>query len=585
MLPLEILEHTASYLPRRDIYYCLMVCREWYFIFLPCLYKTIEISTDANAYDVILEHANESLCYRVHELVLEDGLLSVQEMRTIRKRCVFFNTLHFWWWRPSLLSTLLSMTSPSNHLLELENAMNMNTILFESPVPALTAFGQNRFLTCLKLSCLSWDPPYIFDTANGCNFDGWLSRCLEPMSSLKKLMMHNVLPTLDVRHLAIIHSCCPKLIDLELEGPSRIQYDSSTNNTDNPNGANTIISQLRSLRLVYNGGWSDTASTWLSYIDYCYPNLINLHLENTSEKSSWIILPTTCSPDYLNFSNLQRAQLIRLDINYDIIFKIQNQAPLLYDFSIHGSCIWSSTSFGTIKALDQFDSFVSQLNSNISRLSVTIPEGYHHRLTIFCICENLCDLSLWGSSSNNNNNSNVMCEIIDLPVLLVTCRALRRLRLTHIHLSDELLWNPVQTPIERLELDQVTLTSDVINSIVKYCGKLMSFISKRCYWRKVSAESVIGIHLRLNSRHSHLIQVDDPHIVWATSTYTTIWGQIQVYGLMSDKSNDGVDDNFHSDCYDDSKNKKIDRWLRVASIRNSVSEEKKLSGLTIENIL
>ena len=588
MLPLEILEHIASHLSRRDIYYCLMVCREWYFTFLPCLYETIEISTDTNAYDPLLGHAEESVCDRVRGLVLEDGLLSVQEMRMVRKQCIFLGTLHFWWWRPSLLSALLSLTSPSDHLLQQENVMNTDTVLFESPIPAVTVFGRNRFLTFLKLSCLSWDPPYIFDTTNASDFDGWLSRCLEPMSSLNKLLMHNVLPTLDVRHLVIIHSCCPKLIDLELEGPSRIQYSSSSTNNDNTNSANTIIPQVRSLRLVYDGGWSDTANAWLSYIDYCYPNLINLHLENTSGESAWITSPIISPPNYLNLSELRCAQLIRLDLDYDTIFKIQNQAPLLYDLSIQGSCIWSSsTLFETITALDQFDSFVSLLNYDILRLSVTIPEGYHRRLTIFCICENLCDLSLCGSTSNNNNNnnnnniniaatcSNVMREMIDLPVLLVTCRALRRLRLAHIHLSDELLWHPIKSPIERLELYQVTLTSDIINSVIRYCGQLTSFITKQCYWRKVSAESVTGIYLQLNSRHFHLMQVDDPHIVWTTPTYITIWGQIQVYGLMIDRNNDNTDDDLHGDCYADRKNKKPNRWLRVPSTPNSEFEEKK----------
>ena len=588
MLPLEILEHIASHLPRRDIYYCLMVCREWYFTFLPCLYETIEISTDTNAYDPLVGDAEESLCYRVRGLVLEDGLLSVQEMRTVRKRCTFLSTLHFWWWRPSLLSALLSTTSPSDHLLGQETVMNTDTVLFESPITALTVFGRNRFLTFLELSCLSWDPPYIFDTTTASDFDSWLSRCLEPMSSLKKLLMHNVLPTLDVRHLVIIHSCCPKLVDIELEGPSRIQYSSSSNNNDNPNSPDLIVPQLQSLRLVYDGGWSDTANAWLSYIDHCYPNLINLHLENTSGKSAWITSPITSPPDYLNFFQLRCAQLIRLDLDYDTIFKIQNQVPLLYDLSIQGSCIWSSpTLFETITVLDQFDSFVSQLNYDILRLSVTIPEGYHRRLTIFCICENLCDLSLCGgnSDSNNNNNnstnvtatcSNGMREMIDLPVLLVTCRALRRLRLTHIHLSHELLWHPVKSPIERLELEQVTLTSDIINSVIKYCGQLTSFITKQCYWRKVSDESVIGIYLQLTSRHFHLMQVDDPHIVWSTSTYTTIWGQIQVYGLMMDKNNDDTDDDIHGECCDGRKNKKPNRWLRVPSTSNSEFEEKRL---------
>ncbi|KAI9269154.1 hypothetical protein BDA99DRAFT_503681 [Phascolomyces articulosus] len=602
MLPIEVLERIALHLQRHDIYHCIMVCRTWYFVFLPCLYRSTEISSDANASTIMLRHADSSLCKRMLELVLEDGMLSIQDMRKLQERCPSLKTLHFWWWRPSLLSTLFSITSPSTFLLNLEDEASVKHRLaptrphfFESPIPALIEFGASyHFLTRLELSCLSWEPPSIFNTPLGTDFDDWLRRLLEPMSNLSELVMNNVLPTFDVRHLYIIHTCCPNLIDFASEGPSQIHYN------NNSNVAMAIVPKMQSLRLVYDGGWSDTANAWLSYIAQCYPNIVNLHLENISERSGWIrrVGSSSTNSRFLEFPQLLCAHLIRLDLDYDTVLCIQRQAPLVYDLSVHGSCRWSSvTIFESHTVLDEFDGFVSHLNDDIFRLSITIPEAYDRRLTIFYVCENLCDLSLCGNSNSNLSttiidSNNTMRTMIDLPVLLVTCRALRRLHLTCIHLSDELLWAPIQSPIERLELDQVTMTSDSINCIFQYCIQLSTFIAKQCYWRCISGDSVIGIQLQFGPRHFRLIQMNDQRIVWATSTYTTIWDPIQIYGLKkmvisTSSSSSPTNINSNTRCRSDRENsgddanefnmlRKPDRWLRVPSSRNNRSAEQKL---------
>ncbi|KAI9493344.1 hypothetical protein BDB00DRAFT_376407 [Zychaea mexicana] len=148
-------------------------------------------------------------------------------------------------------------------------------------------------------------------------------------------------------------------------------------------------------------------------------------------------------------------------------------------------------------------------------------------------------------------------------MLLVTCRALRRLTLTHIELSDETLCGPIQSPIERLELHQVTLTSENINNVLKYCMHLTSFTARKCYWRITSMKAVIGVQLQLPPRHFHSVQMDDQRIIWMISTYTITWEPIQEYGLFAAQHQHHVNNSTVGHR----------RWLRIMT---SLEQETKL---------
>ncbi|KAI8143445.1 hypothetical protein BJV82DRAFT_610467 [Fennellomyces sp. T-0311] len=537
MLPLETLERIAIHVHRRDILCCLTVCREWYFVFLPCLYRSIEISNNANAWHAI-QHHQDSLCHNVHELLLDDGLLSLDEINAVRTYCPNLVSIYFCWWRPPLLSTLLSMASPSAQLTAMEESI-VSTVTFESPVPALRALC-GKHIRQLTLSCLSWEPAYIYNMPTGSDFDDWLRRILGLTPCLQYLALENVLPSLDIRHVEIIHASCPDLVDFVSAGPARIMYTRAST---------SVVPKMRSLRLVYAGGWNEAAGSWLKYASYCYPNLETLYLENASGNPTWFSYTSSVSHS-LAFPQLKQAHLIRLDLDYNTVYAIQSQAPRLYDLSIDDRCCWlSSSGFDQTSAMNRFNDFIVRVQDRVLRLRLSLPEVYPS-LSAFRSCTKLRDLSLKSSES----------VVIDLRVLLDGLHALKRLSLTHADLIDQVLWASTQSPIARLELDQVKLTSDGIKSILMHCHQIDQLIATQCFWYHTSMYTPIGVQMELPQRHFYFIQINSQRLVWAVSTYVTAWDPIQVYGLTS------------PECQE--------RWLNIAT--RSDNNKKSLTGSIVE---
>ncbi|KAI9269162.1 hypothetical protein BDA99DRAFT_535236 [Phascolomyces articulosus] len=436
LLPYELAGLISFYLSPRDIYECIFVCRAWYAAFLPSIYQYSILCRDSMIVYQRLLHSSTEMGRCVQKLIVDDGILTLDDMQQLYNKCPNLSMLHFRWCT-SVSDKKASKPSPST-----------TCHFFRSPNPLLDAIDGGR-LSHLSLECYespsSWKYNAIPLSTRRHHYGN--IQILKHTPNLKSLSLSDFFSKFQIKHLDRIHAYCPDLIELELVGtmsessiecdePELVQqrsqrflrqqhpYQHHRVEKQYKMNFNDTLALMRKFRLVYPKGWH-SLSTWLEYFLVRYTHLNTLVLQNTGP------LPAQFHPTVLFFlyagfqlpSTLRQVSFIHLGAT-----NIKRLHPsLAYLRCLTDVCIRDQG----IHYFFNFSGLIASIRFVIQRLWIPLPAHAtvrHYEQLNYCY--HLKDLTLEMSQQQ---------QTIRLDLLFKYCCGLKSLTLIHTRLTPEMI--------------------------------------------------------------------------------------------------------------------------------------------------
>ncbi|KAI9308976.1 hypothetical protein BJ944DRAFT_236493 [Cunninghamella echinulata] len=435
-LPLEIFQTITLYLHKKDIYSLCLVNRAYYHYCYPSLFHSVNITNEhqLNSFEHALRNKHwgrKVLGSNTKELEFKGTIMTLENLKFIQAQCG--NVKHLTMDRETWL-----------HIYETQ--MRYGTNIFDQTI--LYDMMKTFFKNYSQLTTLS------LDLLLGPSNDSQLNTFLQHLPHLQDLSLGQI-NLLEIDDLELIHSCCPQLSSLTVEGFCLLRKIPVA-----PILSNNL---LKKLTIRFSSGWS-VYWGWLHYIGVKYTNLDTLicicptvmGVRNINNEDSNIVL--CCN----TFAKQHARTLKRLEItnlNLDIYFYralnshlhfssqvsenndnnyINNNNTIIeLNKNIPSSPLLSSlpvikelriNKSSTEDSMPKFKCIINYIHTSIEILEIFAPTMYNHEFHIyndFSRCIHLFDLTL-----HIPFQSRFFIDF-DIDILLKNCPRLNRLCIMH----------------------------------------------------------------------------------------------------------------------------------------------------------
>ncbi|KAI9276967.1 hypothetical protein BDA99DRAFT_494562 [Phascolomyces articulosus] len=472
MLPPEIITLIANHLSCNNKFACLFVCREWYHVFLPTLYKSLLLKKrERNGpYDTIQKR---KLGEVVRELSLDDGILIGNILENLGNMCPSITTLHFRW------HCSPEEESHHNNLRRLvRRRINPNDY---SCVPILSSIRASQ-LQHLTLCCFR-NNNYRIGTSTIETPDTYaLFNEILPLipCQLSTLTLNGILHMLRAADLDRIHAHCVRLSTLKLVGCNLLLAGDNSRVGDEA----LTYPTMKSISLAYPAGWTKLMD-WLSSLSRRYPNLSMLSLQNTAPGSAIMrnidIEPLQQSfSDFANqhYQHLEQVRLVYLDLpTFDIYQSFLMPLSNLRDLTLHDRrCL----DLGQLVDTFERNKSVARLDTQLCPKPSSDPT-FLQRLR----------LHLPSLRTLKTLHIDMMDKNINLRNLLDHCNSIKSLTITRAKIGFPKLYSQwTTTTLEQLRLKCSHFSAEGIQRFLPCCPKLRIFYARNCHIHQ-------GMHIKV----------------------------------------------------------------------------------------